>query len=70
MACEAGDFTGCGQYGWNWTQGRGMEKNPTKGMRLLEVACENGDVWSCKKEREAAPINRRGIRPPGFPRTP
>lgn len=43
-ACNDGFVTACGILGEQFFDGRGVKKNSKEGVRLLNIACEAGDI--------------------------
>ena len=52
LACEGGEIGACGMYGYNLFFGRGIEQDRDQGKKLLQIGCQEGDSWSCKKLRK------------------
>jgi TPR repeat protein len=46
-ACDGGDVRACGFAGRLWLDGKGLEKDVDRGLKLLGLACDGGVALSC-----------------------
>ena len=47
-ACDGGNMSGCGNLGFMYEYGNGVEKNEQKAAELYKKACDGGDMNGCR----------------------